>query len=136
MLVAELAEQGITTSTVSVWRLVRSEGLRFKKTLFAVAQLRPKIARRQAPEDVIAAVMLFDGIVVQHAVFPRPEREGGHVIELVNDALAIFPGEDQMDFAIAHGDVLCPTIAEEQREKIAIIILVFARLAVIQCDEQ
>jgi len=30
-LVAELAEQGITTSTVSVWRLVRSEGLRFKK---------------------------------------------------------------------------------------------------------
>ena len=30
-LVAELAEQGIATSTVSVWRLVRSEGLRFKK---------------------------------------------------------------------------------------------------------
>ena len=45
-LVAQLAEQGITTSTVSVWRLVRSEGLRFKKTLFAVEQLRPKIARR------------------------------------------------------------------------------------------
>ncbi len=30
-LVAELADLGITTSTVSVWRLVRSEGLRFKK---------------------------------------------------------------------------------------------------------
>ena len=30
-LVAELAEQGIATSPVSVWRLVRSEGLRFKK---------------------------------------------------------------------------------------------------------
>ena len=30
-LVAELAEQGVATSTVSVWRLVRSEGLRFKK---------------------------------------------------------------------------------------------------------
>ena len=30
-LVAELAEQGISTSTVSVWRLIRSEGLRFKK---------------------------------------------------------------------------------------------------------
>ena len=30
-LVAELAERGIQTSTVSVWRLVRSEGLRFKK---------------------------------------------------------------------------------------------------------
>jgi transposase len=30
-LVAELAEQGIQTSPVSVWRLVRSEGLRFKK---------------------------------------------------------------------------------------------------------
>src|SRR6188768_473643 len=28
---AELAEQGIQTCTVSVWRLVRSEGLRFKK---------------------------------------------------------------------------------------------------------
>lgn len=31
VLVAELAERGIQTSTVSVWRLVRSEGLRFKK---------------------------------------------------------------------------------------------------------
>ena len=30
-LVAELAEQGITASPVSVWRLVRSEGMRFKK---------------------------------------------------------------------------------------------------------
>ena len=30
-LVAELAEHGIKTSPVSVWRLVRSEGLRFKK---------------------------------------------------------------------------------------------------------
>ncbi len=30
-LVVELAEQGIRTSPVSVWRLVRSEGLRFKK---------------------------------------------------------------------------------------------------------
>jgi transposase len=46
-LVGELAEQGITTSTVSVWRLVRSDGLRFKKALFAVEQLRPKIARRR-----------------------------------------------------------------------------------------
>ena len=42
---AELDEQGITTSTVAVWRLVRSEGLRFKKTLFAIEQLRPRIAR-------------------------------------------------------------------------------------------
>lgn len=30
-LVAELAAAGITTSPVSVWRLVRSEGMRFKK---------------------------------------------------------------------------------------------------------
>jgi len=30
-LVAGLAEQGIATSPISVWRLVRSEGLRFKK---------------------------------------------------------------------------------------------------------
>lgn len=30
-LVAELAERGITTCRVSVWRLVRSEGMSFKK---------------------------------------------------------------------------------------------------------
>jgi len=30
-LVAELADHGIATSMASVWRLVRSEGLRFKK---------------------------------------------------------------------------------------------------------
>lgn len=30
-LVAELAERGITTCPVSVWRLVRSEGMSFKK---------------------------------------------------------------------------------------------------------
>lgn len=30
-LVAELAERGIATSPVSVWRLVRPEGMRFKK---------------------------------------------------------------------------------------------------------
>jgi transposase len=30
-LVAELAERGIATCPVSVWRLVRSEGMRFKK---------------------------------------------------------------------------------------------------------
>lgn len=30
-LVAELAERGITTSASSVWRLVRSEGMSFKK---------------------------------------------------------------------------------------------------------
>jgi len=46
-LVAELADHGIATSMASVWRLVRSEGLRFKKTLFAIEQLRPKIARRR-----------------------------------------------------------------------------------------
>lgn len=32
-LVAELADHGIQTSAVSVWRLVRSEGLRFKKRM-------------------------------------------------------------------------------------------------------
>ena len=46
-LVAELAEQGIQTCTVSVWRLVRSEGLRFKKN--AVRR------RAVAPEDRAAA---------------------------------------------------------------------------------
>jgi len=48
MLVAELGQQGIKTCAVSVWRLARSEGLRFKKTLFAIEQERPQIARRQA----------------------------------------------------------------------------------------
>ncbi|WP_139375931.1 IS630 family transposase [Sphingopyxis flava] len=47
-LVAELAEHGITTCPVSVWRLVRSEGMSFKKSLFAEEQARPKIARRRA----------------------------------------------------------------------------------------
>ena len=31
MLVADLAEHGVMTSTVSVWRLVRSAGITFKK---------------------------------------------------------------------------------------------------------
>jgi transposase len=46
-LVAELGEQGIRTSTVSVWRLVRSEGLRFKKN--------PVCRRAVAAEDRKAA---------------------------------------------------------------------------------
>jgi len=37
-LVAGLAEQDIQRNAVSVWRLVRSEELRFKKKLFAVEQ--------------------------------------------------------------------------------------------------
>lgn len=47
-LVAELAERGIATCPVSVWRLVRSEGMSFKKSLFAEEQARPAVARRRA----------------------------------------------------------------------------------------
>jgi len=47
-LVAELAEHGIATCPVSVWRFVRSEGMSFKKSLFAEEQARPAIARRRA----------------------------------------------------------------------------------------
>ena len=49
-LVAELAEQGIQTSTVSVWRLVRSEGLRFKKN--AVRRRAAAAEDRQAAGTV------------------------------------------------------------------------------------
>jgi transposase len=49
-LVAELAEQGIATSTVSVWRLVRSEGLRFKKN--AVRRRAVAAEDRQAARAV------------------------------------------------------------------------------------
>ncbi|WOE74294.1 IS630 family transposase [Alterisphingorhabdus coralli] len=47
-LTAELSERGIVTSPASVWRMVRSAGLSFKKSLFAIEQLRPKVARRRA----------------------------------------------------------------------------------------
>ena len=46
-LVAELAAQGIVTSPVSVWRLVRSVGLSFKKNVLPAEQLRSAIARRR-----------------------------------------------------------------------------------------
>src|SRR5512139_556050 len=46
-LVAELAQHGIETTPITAWRMVRSAGLRFKKTLFAAEQLRPAIARRR-----------------------------------------------------------------------------------------
>jgi transposase len=42
-LVAELAERGIATCPVSVWRLVRSEGMSFKK--------KPVRHRAGAPKD-------------------------------------------------------------------------------------
>jgi len=37
----------IATCPVSVWRLERSEGMSFKKSLFAEEQSRPKVARRR-----------------------------------------------------------------------------------------
>jgi hypothetical protein len=46
-MVAELAERGITSCPVSVWRLVSSAGLSFKKSLFAAEQMRPQVARRR-----------------------------------------------------------------------------------------
>ncbi len=52
-LVAQLAEQGITTSTVSVWRLVRSEGLRFKKN---TVRRRAVAAEDRAPARAVEEV--------------------------------------------------------------------------------
>ena len=47
-LVAALAARGVVVHPVTVWRVVRSQGLRFKKTLSAIEQNRPAIARRRA----------------------------------------------------------------------------------------
>ena len=41
---AELASRGIAVSHNTVWDFVRSEGLRFKKTLFALEQARADVA--------------------------------------------------------------------------------------------
>jgi transposase len=46
-LVAALAERGIATCPISVWRLVRSEGMSFKKSQFAEEQDRLAVARRR-----------------------------------------------------------------------------------------
>lgn len=55
-LVVELAEQGIRTSPVSVWRLVRSEGLRFKKnTVRHRAGTTADCAPARAVEEIPAA---------------------------------------------------------------------------------
>ncbi len=51
-LVAELAEQGIRTSPVSVWRLVRSEGLRFKNAVRRRATAAEGRAAARAVEEV------------------------------------------------------------------------------------
>ena len=43
----ELAMRGVKVSHDTVWRFLRREGLRFKKTLFALEQARADIARRR-----------------------------------------------------------------------------------------
>ncbi|MGS1097739.1 IS630 family transposase [Aquamicrobium terrae] len=43
----ELAARGVKVSHDAVWRFLRREGLRFKKTLFALEQARADIARRR-----------------------------------------------------------------------------------------
>ncbi|XKM40704.1 IS630 family transposase [Rhizobium ruizarguesonis] len=43
----ELASQGVTVSHNTIWQFIRREGLRFKKTLFALEQARADIARRR-----------------------------------------------------------------------------------------
>lgn len=45
--VAELAARGVKVSHDTVWQFLRREGLRFKKTLFALKQARSDIARRR-----------------------------------------------------------------------------------------
>ncbi|CAN7720302.1 MULTISPECIES: IS630 family transposase [Neorhizobium] len=44
---AELASRGIAVSHNTIWEFIRSEGLRFKKTLFALEQARADVARRR-----------------------------------------------------------------------------------------
>ncbi len=44
---AELAAHGVKVSHDTVWQFLRREGLRFKKTLFALEQARADIARRR-----------------------------------------------------------------------------------------
>lgn len=43
----ELAGRGVTVFHNTVWQFIRREGLRFKKTLFALEQARADIARRR-----------------------------------------------------------------------------------------
>ncbi|MFG1240250.1 IS630 family transposase [Xanthobacter autotrophicus DSM 597] len=43
----ELAAHGISVSHDAIWRFLRREGLRFKKTMFALEQARADIARRR-----------------------------------------------------------------------------------------
>jgi transposase len=52
-LVAELADYGIATSMASVWRLVRSEGLRFKKN---TVRHRAAAAEDRAPARAVEEV--------------------------------------------------------------------------------
>ena len=43
----ELAARGISVSHNTVWMFLRREGLRFKKTLFALEQARADVARHR-----------------------------------------------------------------------------------------
>tara|TARA_B110001454_G_scaffold189727_1_gene188494 strand:+ start:230 stop:490 length:261 start_codon:yes stop_codon:yes gene_type:complete len=52
-LVAELADHGIATSMASVWRLVRSEGLRFKKN---TVRHRTTAAEDRAPARAVEEI--------------------------------------------------------------------------------
>ena len=47
-LVSELQARGVAASYGSVWRLLRDEGISFKKSLHASEQDRPDVARRRA----------------------------------------------------------------------------------------
>lgn len=44
---AELAEHGVSISHDAIWRFLRREGLRLKKTIFALEQKRVDIARKR-----------------------------------------------------------------------------------------
>jgi hypothetical protein len=44
----ELAARGVRVSHTAVWEFLRREGLRFKKTLFALEQARADVSRRRA----------------------------------------------------------------------------------------
>lgn len=44
----QLASEGITVCRDTIWRFLRREGLRFKKTQFALEQMRAAVARKRA----------------------------------------------------------------------------------------
>jgi transposase len=57
----ELARRGVTVSHNTIWEFIRREGLRLKKTLFALEQARADIARRRERWKPCSAISMLSG---------------------------------------------------------------------------